>query len=88
VVAREAHKENLSLYRRLRKVESKLLGVRNIEDAKSILMEAHSISASEAYDLIRNQAMSKRTTTEEVAAAIVHASEVLSLGKRKIHTPD
>ena len=86
VVAREAHKENLSLYRRLRKVESKLLGVRNTEDAKLILMEAHGISASEAYDLIRNQAMSKRTTTEEVAATIVHASEVLSLGSRKTDT--
>ena len=76
------------MYRRLRKVESKLLGVRNITDAKAILMKAHCVSAPEAYDLIRNQAMSKRTTTEEVAAAIVHASEVLSLGSRRMDSQD
>ena len=88
VVAREAHRENLSLHRRLRKVEAKLLGVRHIADAKAILMKTHGVSASEAYDLIRNQAMSKRTTTEEVAAAIVHAGEVLSLGSRKLDADD
>lgn len=86
VVAREAHKENRSLCRRLRKVEAKLLGVRHIADAKAILMKTHGLSETEAYDLIRDQAMSKRVTTEEVASAIVHASEVLSLGKKKIET--
>lgn len=84
VVAREAHKENRSLCRRLRKVEAKLLGVRHIADAKAILMKTHGLSETEAYDLIRDQAMSKRVTTEEVASAIVNASEVLSLVTKKI----
>ncbi|QIE29590.1 Aliphatic amidase regulator (plasmid) [Caballeronia sp. SBC2] len=84
VVAREAHKENRSVHRRLRKVEAKLLGVRQLADAKAILMKTHCLSETEAYDLIREQAMSKRVTTEEIAAAIVHASEVLSLGMKKI----
>lgn len=83
VVARQAHKENRSLCRRLRKVEAKLLGVRHIADAKAILMKTHSLSETEAYDQIRDQAMSKRVTTEEVASAIVNASEVLSLGAKK-----
>lgn len=83
VVARESHKENRSLSRRLRKVEAKLLGVRHIADAKAILMKTHSLSESEAYDLIREQAMRKRVTTEEVAAAIVNANEMLSLGTKK-----
>lgn len=83
VVAREAHKENRSLCRRLHKVEIKLLGVRQIADAKAILMKTHSLSETEAYDLIRDQAMSKRVTTEEVASAIVNASEVLSLGTKR-----
>jgi AmiR/NasT family two-component response regulator len=83
VVARQAHKENRSLCRRLRKVEAKLLGVRHIADAKAILMKTHSLSETEAYDLIRDQAMSKRVTTEEVASAVVNASEVLSLGAKK-----
>ncbi len=83
VLARETHKENRSLTRRLRKVEAKLLGARHLADAKAVLMKTHDISETQAYDLIREQAMSKRTTTEEIAAAIVHASEVLSLGGRQ-----
>ena len=83
VLARETHKENRSLTRRLRKVEAKLLGARHLADAKVILMKAHDVSETQAYDLIRDQAMSKRTTVEEIAAAIVHASEVLSLGGRR-----
>ena len=83
VLAREAHKANRSLARRLRKVEAKLLGARHLVDAKAILMKAHDVTEVQSYDLIREQAMSKRTTVEEIAASIVHASEVLSLGRRK-----
>ena len=83
VLARETHRENRSLTRRLRKVEAKLIGARHLVDAKAILMKTHDISETQAYDLIREQAMSKRTTTEEIAAAIIHASEVLSIGGRR-----
>jgi len=83
VLARETHKENRSLTRRLRKVEAKLLGARHLADAKAVMMKTHNISEAQAYDLIREQAMSKRTTVEEIAAMIVHASEVLSLGGRR-----
>lgn len=79
VLARESHKVNRALSRRLKKVEAKLLGVRHIADAKSILMQTHQISETEAYDLIRDQAMAKRTTTEEVARSIVEAHELLLL---------
>ena len=83
VLARETHKENRSLTRRLRKVEAKLLGARHLADAKAVMMKTHGMSEIQAYDLIREQAMSKRTTVEEIAAVIVHASEVLSLGGRR-----
>ena len=83
VLARETHKENLFLTRRLRKVEAKLLGARHLADAKAVMMKTHDISEAQAYDLIREQAMSKRTTVEEIAAMIVHASEILFLGGRR-----
>ena len=83
VLARETHKENRSLMRRLRKVDAKLLGARHLADAKAVMMKTHDISEAQAYDLIREQAMSKRTTVEEIAAMIVHANEVLSLGGRR-----
>lgn len=79
VLARETHKTNLALARRLKKVEAKLLGVRDLVDAKAILMKTHQVSEAEAYDLIRDQAMAKRTTIEEVAMSIVDAHELLSL---------
>ncbi|WP_182120683.1 ANTAR domain-containing protein [Acidovorax sp. FHTAMBA] len=83
VLARESHKENRGLQRRLRKVEAKLVGVRHIADAKVILMKTHHVSETEAYDLIREKAMSTRSTTEEVAKAIFEAHEVLSMGGKR-----
>ena len=56
---------------------------RHLADAKAVMMKTHDISEIQAYDLIREQAMSKRTTMEEIAAMIVHASEVLSLSGRR-----
>jgi AmiR/NasT family two-component response regulator len=79
VLARESHKVNRSLAKRLNKLEAKILAVRNVSDAKAVLMKVHNISENEAYDLIREQAMSKRTTTEEVAMAIVQAHELISM---------
>ncbi len=78
VLVRETHKENRSLTRSLRKVEAKLQGARYLTDAKAILMKTHPMSDLQAYDLIREQAMRKRTTVEEIAAAIVNANEVLT----------
>lgn len=83
VLARESHKENRGLQRRLRKVEAKLVGVRHIADAKVILMKTHHVSETEAYDLIREKAMSTRSTTEEVAKSIFEAHEVLSMGAKR-----
>lgn len=82
VVARQVHGELKEYGRKIRKLETKLLGVRRIADAKSILMRTHKISDGAAYDLIREQAMSKRVTTEEIADAIINANDILSLDKR------
>ncbi len=81
VVARRVHGDVKSLKRRLQKIEAKLLGVRQIEEAKSILVRTRQITDGAAYDLIRDQAMSKRVTTEEISAAIINANEILSLGR-------
>ena len=64
----------------MRKLEAKVLGVRQIAEAKSILVRTRQITEDAAYDLIRDQAMSKRVTTEEIAAAIVNANEIMSIG--------
>lgn len=80
VIARTANAEIQAQTRRVRKLEAKLLGARRIAEAKNILMRTRNVSEGQAYDLIRDQAMSKRVTTEEIAAAIVNANEILSSG--------
>ena len=80
VIARTLHSEIRDQGRRIRKLEAKLNGARCIAEAKSILMRTRNISELHAYDLIRDQAMSKRVTTEDIAAAIVNANEILSMG--------
>jgi AmiR/NasT family two-component response regulator len=81
VVARQVHGELKAQKRQLRKLSGKVLGVRRIEEAKNILIHTRGISEAKAYDLLRDQAMSKRVSIEEVAQTIVNANEVLSFGK-------
>lgn len=80
VVARQVNETMRTQSRRLRKLEDKLVGARRMSEAKDILMRTRQISESAAYDLIREKAMSKRVTTEEIATAIINANEILSLG--------
>jgi len=65
--------------KRVAKLESKLQSIRKITDAKSVLMNSRKISEEDAYAVIRDQAMVKRVTVEEIATAIVNANEILSM---------
>lgn len=65
--------------KRVTKLESKLQSIRKITDAKSVLMNSRKISEEDAYAVIRDQAMVKRVTIEEIATAIVNANEILSM---------
>lgn len=79
VVARQIDVDGKAQAKRVRKLETKLLGVRRIAEAKDILMRTNGVTESQAYELIREQAMSKRVTTEEIAGAIVNANELLTM---------
>lgn len=65
--------------KRVAKLETKLQSIRKITDAKSVLMNSRKISEEDAYAVIRDQAMVKRVTIEEIATAIVNANEILSM---------
>lgn len=82
VLARRNHKESRQQQQRIAKLQTKLLGQRQVADAKAILMQTHGVGEDQAYEMIRAQAMSRRSSVEDIAQAIVHASEILSLGKR------
>lgn len=78
VLVRETTTEIRKLRRRVGRLEEKLGAVRIVANAQDILCRQRGISKEEAYRIIREQAMCKRTTAEDIAAAIVHAHEVLS----------
>ncbi len=78
VIARQWDNDSRAIVKRVRKLESKLLSVRQLTEAKGILMQSRKISESAAHELIREKAMSKRVTIEEIAATIVAANEILS----------
>ncbi|MBM3395411.1 MAG: ANTAR domain-containing protein, partial [Betaproteobacteria bacterium] len=48
-----------------------------------ILMQTRQLSEDEAYNLMREQAMAKRVTTESIADAVIKASEILSFAVEK-----
>jgi AmiR/NasT family two-component response regulator len=64
--------------RYIERLEQKQAGMRVIQQAKQIVMDARGVSEEEAYQLLRSQAMVKREQIETVAGHIVKAHETLS----------
>jgi len=76
-----AHKSKLQKQEyltQLSKLKNKLDGVQRINQAKFVLMRLHSIDENKAYDNLRRQAMSKRTSILEIATAIINADGILN----------
>jgi len=63
---------------RIARLEKKLLGKRNIAEAKTVLIRMHGMNEEDAYKLIRERAMDKRMTIEDMAQAIIDANHLLS----------
>ncbi len=77
-MAQHTHAELRTLRRRLERLQQKLLSANQISQAKAILVRTRGIDDAQAYRIVREQAMSKRVPTEEVARAIIHADGILS----------
>lgn len=87
VLARHLYSTDLERARYTAKLEQRLLSQRKLDRAKTILMQTRHLTEEEAYALIREQAMTKRVTTESIADAVINASEILSyVGKKKLST--
>ncbi len=81
-VARSLWLERQQAAKNLQKVERKLVGIQNIQRAKSILMTAQGLTEEEAHQTIRRKAMSKRVPIEEMALAIINANELLNSSQK------
>ncbi len=73
------HKREQRLRGHVKRMAAKLKANRDIDKAKAILISTHRISEEKAYEIIRDQAMNKRTTIEAIASSIINASEALRL---------
>ena len=82
-MAQHAHAELREARRRVIRLEQKLHSANQISEAKAILVRTRNVSDEEAYRIIREQAMSKRTATEDIAKAIIHADGILSFATRQ-----
>src|ERR1700719_926234 len=76
-IARSLWLERRAADKRGRQLERKLSGLQRIQKAKAILMDGQGLSEVEAYESIRRQAMAKRLSMDDMAAAIIHANELL-----------
>lgn len=77
VIARQLAAKEKEQAKHIERLDQRLSGIRRLTKAKTILMETRNISEDQAYEIIREQAMSKRVTTEEIATAIINANEIL-----------
>lgn len=78
MMARHAWLERIEAAQSLEKARQKLEQIHVITEAKFILMRHHGINEKEAYRVIRTHAMSRRSSTFEIATAIINADGLLS----------
>ena len=79
VLARSLWLEQRRMQAKIDKLERKMAGLRNINKAKIILIEGRGMSEDDAHKMLRDQAMAKRSTMEEIALAIINAHELLNM---------
>lgn len=78
VVARQINHQQKLLTKQLDRSENKLAGLRLVLEAKHLLMDLKGITEEDAYRLLREQAMIKRVTVEEIARNIIEAHKMVS----------
>jgi AmiR/NasT family two-component response regulator len=81
VLAREIGRERKKLRKRIVRLEEKLGSARKVSEAQDVLCRQRGIGKDEAYRIMREQAMAKRMTVEDIASAIINANDILSSGR-------
>jgi AmiR/NasT family two-component response regulator len=77
VLARASSGYQQRLQNKIGKLEDAIKARRHIEKAIRILIEAHRLSESEAYEHIRSRATSLRVTISEIATMVIDAHEAM-----------
>jgi two-component system, response regulator PdtaR len=78
LAARSVVQYERRLKTKVRKLEETLRSIRQVEQAKAILMRLRNLGEQEAYDFLRKRAMDRRVPVGDVAAAIIEANDFLT----------
>ena len=78
LMARRTWKMQQEAHKTEEKLRQKLEQIQTITEAKFILMRHHGIDEQEAYKVIRSHAMTRRSSTVEIATAIINADGLLN----------
>lgn len=70
--------KNLRNSHRISQLERKILNLKMLEEAKSILMQRQEITEVQVYEMIRSRAMSQRVSVEDIARGIIQSERTLS----------
>lgn len=84
VVARAIWQQQVSDRAQIERLEQKIKGHKIVSKAKSILMEMHNLNEQDAHKVLREQAMDKPISIDEMAHAIINASELLSMKRSDV----
>ncbi|ARE82654.1 Aliphatic amidase regulator [Roseovarius sp. EC-HK134] len=83
-LARAIWQQQLAYQEQIERLEQKIRGQKALAKAKLILMEMHNLSECDAHRVLREQAMSKRISIDDMAQAIISASELLSMKRSDV----
>lgn len=81
-IAKRLYEERREMKRRIERLQQKIQGANDVCQAKAILVRTRGVSEDMAYRIIRDQAMSRRVSTEDIARAIIHADGLLSFAPK------
>lgn len=73
------HRNRQQLEKRVKRNDEKASERRQIQRAITILSESNGISEDKAYEVLRSKSMTDRTPIEQIANAIINASQMLRM---------
>lgn len=80
VLALQIYECHTAMTRQIRRLDMKLIGIRQVNEAKLIIMSARKVSEEESYKILREEAMARRITVERMARTIVEANSIFLKG--------
>lgn len=79
VMAMQLHRRHKQNTDRIERLEQKLIGMRHLGEAQAILMRMHGIDETNAYEILRSQAMTRRVPIETICQSIIQANDIFSM---------